>query len=202
MTFNKKNGVLVVLINNFSVCPMDRSELIRLVGQKTENLFHVKGLCCSEAVIECLNRGFGGDLPDRLAISLGAGLCGGMGGGESVCGALSGAVVVLGAISGPGCKGGLSRKKMRLATKQLHDEFKNRFKTTVCCELIKDYSHDRQAKMLNCGELTAEAGRITVGVLLDFAPKLMGRVNLAYLQKRDTKITKVVDKIKWLRGAA
>lgn len=170
--------------------------MIALVGEKNLNLFHVKGLCCSEAIIECLNRGFCGDLPDGLSARLGAGLCGGMGGGESVCGALSGAVVVLGVLLGPGREGGLSKKKMRLATKQLHDEFKKRFADTICNDLIKDYRGNKKARMKNCGEITAEAGRITVAVILEWRPALLQIADLVYLRKRDTRMSVLAQKIR------
>jgi len=175
---------------------MDKQELQTLIGQKCENLFQAGGLCCSEAIIVCMARGFCDDLPAELAASLGAGLCGGMGGGEGACGALSGAEVALGVVLGPGRPGGLSKKKMRLAAKQLHDAFKQRFFSTVCADLTKEYKKDRKAQKKNCGAITAEAARITAAVLLDWAPALLERADIGYLQGRDSKLSTLLKKIR------
>jgi C_GCAxxG_C_C family probable redox protein len=172
-----------------------RKELVDLFGRRSANFYHVHGLCCSEAIILVLCRGFGSDLPDDIAVSIGAGLCGGMGGGECVCGALSGAEVGLGAFLAPSRAGGLSKRNMRKCSKLLHDNFKKEFVSTYCNDLTAEFAGDRKAKMKNCGSITEQAAKIAAEILLEFKPGLLSKADIEFLQSSDTKISLLLKKL-------
>lgn len=169
--------------------------LIRAIRARTENYYDAHGLCCSEAILFVLNRGLLGGLADDQVRRLGAGFCGGMGGGDGVCGALSGAVAALGLIIGPGQRHGLSKAKMRQATKELHDSFLQALGATCCRELTAPHAGDRKARMQGCQMITGLGAELTARLILDLRPHLAATADLAFLHRRDTKAQAVVKKI-------
>ena len=102
-------------------------EQITLVGQRAENLYDAKKICCAEAVLLTLNETFDGGLSPEMAVRLGAGFCGGMGGAGCACGSLTGAEMTLGLFLAPNLPEGLSERKFRSVSKELHDRFKERY---------------------------------------------------------------------------
>ncbi len=169
--------------------------LIRAIRQRTENYYDAHGLCCSEAIIVVLNRGLGGGVTDDLARRLGAGFCGGMGGGEGVCGALGGAIVALGLIIGPGQPYGLPKAKMRAAAQKLHDTFRDAYGSTCCRDLTAPYGGDRRARLKNCQAITGLGAELCARIILEFRPQLAGMADLDFLNRRDTKVQAVIKKI-------
>ena len=174
---------------------LSHDELAALTGERAANFYHVHGLCCSEAIILVLSRGFGGDLSAELAISVGAGLCGGMGGGESVCGALSGAEVALGSYLASNRKSGLSKGEMRQAARLLHDSFKKKYGSTCCKDLTEEFAGNRKAKLKNCGKITAETAEMAAHILLEKAPGLAQKADLHFLRERETKVSRLLNKV-------
>jgi len=175
--------------------PLSHQELAALVGGRAENLYHIRGLCCSEAIILALSRGFGGEMPDGLAISVGAGLCGGMGGGECVCGALSGAEVALGVYLAPNRPGGLSKRKMRDTARILHDSFKNKYGSTCCKDLTQEFVGNNKAKLKSCGRITGDTAEMAARLLLEKDPALAKKADLHFLRERDTKASHLLKKV-------
>lgn len=169
--------------------------LIRAIRERTENYYQAHGLCCSEAILMVLNRGLGGGLADDQVRRLGAGFCGGMGGGDGVCGALSGAIAALGLLVGPGQRQGLPKAKMRQAAKELHDSFLQALGSTCCRELIAPHAGDRRARMQGCQVITGLGAELTARLLLKLRPKLAQRADLTFLNQRDSKVQAVVKKI-------
>ena len=88
--------------------------IIKLAGQRAENLYKNHKLCCSESLLLVLNHGFRGGLSSRTVKQLGSGFCVGMNAG-CTCGALSGAIMGLGLLVGPHTKNSLSKKKVQRA---------------------------------------------------------------------------------------
>lgn len=170
-------------------------ELAALAGERAANLYHVRGLCCSEAIVLVLSRGFGGDLSEEVAISIGAGLCGGMGGGACVCGALSGGVVALGGHLAPNRNNGLSKGKMRKTAQLLHDSFKEKYGSTCCKDLTEAFVDDKKAKLKNCGRITAETAAMAAQILLEKDPGLAKKADLAFLRERETKVSLLLGKV-------
>lgn len=169
--------------------------LIQAIRQRTENYYTAHGLCCSEAILFVVNRGLGGGLSDDMVRRLGAGFCGGMGGGDGVCGALSGAVSALGLILGPGQPLGLSKSKMRHAAKKLHDLFRATFGSTTCHDLTAPYADSRRAKLKNCLAITGLGAELCARIILEYRPELASRADLPFLNRHDTKTQAVIQKI-------
>jgi len=173
----------------------DHEALIQAIRQRTENYYDAHGLCCSEAILFVMNRGFGGGLSDDMVRRLGAGFCGGMGGGDGVCGALSGAIAALGLIVGPGKRHGLPKSRMRQAAKKLHDAFRVAFGSTVCHDLTAPHAASRRARLKNCQAITGLGAELCARIILEVRPKLACKVDLAFLNRRDTKTQAVIKKI-------
>lgn len=169
--------------------------LIQAIRQRTENYYDAHGLCCSEAILFVLNRGLGGGLSDDVVRRLGAGFCGGMGGGDGVCGALSGAIAALGLIVGPGQRHGLPKSKMRLAAQKLHDAFYANCGSTVCHDLTAPHADCRRTRLKNCQTLTGLGAELCARIILEVRPRLAGKADLAFLHRRDTKAQAVIKKI-------
>jgi len=179
---------------------MDDSELISMVGQKALDLFQTGGLCCSEAVLECLNNAFRGEISEDLVPGLASGLRGGIANGTSVCGALSGAVVALGSFLGPGRPYGLSKKKMRRVARELYAGFEMQFGDTVCNDLTRPFARDRKGLRKNCAQLTSEAARISAILLLRYAPEIASQVDYVYLRERGSRMSALARKIRLFAG--
>lgn len=172
-----------------------QEELISAIRERTENYYDAHGLCCSEAIIYVLNRGFGGGLADETVRGLGSGFCGGMGGGEGVCGALTGAMAALGLIVGPGQRHGLPKSKMRQAAKELHDSFGEALGATVCQQLTAPHSGNRRTKLQNCQAITGLGAELCARIILKLRPKLARKADRAFLSRRDSKTQAVIQKI-------
>lgn len=172
--------------------------LIRTIRQRTENYYHAHGLCCSEAILFVVNKGLGGGMNDEMAQRLGAGFCGGMGGGDGVCGALSGAVAALGLILGPGQRHALPKAKMRQAAKRLHDSFLEELHSTSCLDLSAPYAGDSKARLKNCQGITGLGAELCAKVILSFRPKLASGADFDFLNRHDSKGQAVIQKIRAL----
>ncbi len=174
----------------------ENTELTELVRQRTENYFNAHKYCCSEAIMVVLNEGFNGGLPTNTVARLGAGFCGGMGGGEGVCGALSGAAAILGLLAGPGQKDGLSKKKLREASKKLHDQFKEKYGSTCCQDLTDHCRHIKKAKMKNCMAITGYGAHLVTSILLEYVPELSNKADIPFFSGHDSKFKALLGKVK------
>jgi len=169
--------------------------LVRLVRDRALNLYEVHRLCCSEAVILVMNQGFSGGLDPELAVRLGSGFCGGMGGAGCTCGGLSGAILVLGLFLGPGTDGWPGKRRFRELTKRLHDEFARKGGSTCCRDLIKKFANDRRGRAKNCGNLTALGAELACRIVLEARPELSEECNLDFLSGRDSRLSVVLRKL-------
>jgi len=163
--------------------------IIERVRQRAENLYENHKLCCSEALLLVLNHGFNGGLSDEQARQLGAGFCGGMGEAGCTCGALSGAIMGLGLLLGPHAKTGMSKKNFRVLAKRMHDRFHERFSSACCRVLIEPFEKDKKQRTSFCGSLTGTTAAIVTELLLETRPDLARKVQMDYLNQRDSKIT-------------
>ena len=167
-------------------------ELVTLVGERAENLYDAKKICCAEAVILTLNETFGGGLSPEMAVRLGAGFCGGMGGAGCSCGSLTGAEMALGLFLAPNLPEGLTQKKFRAVSKELHDSFKERYSATCCRKLLK---LGKEKAGPNCKELTKGGAELVTRLILTHRPELLGAGNTEFLKKRDSKILQMVKRL-------
>ncbi|MBA3015661.1 MAG: C-GCAxxG-C-C family protein [Proteobacteria bacterium] len=175
--------------------PVSTDVLTRAIRQRVENYYDAHGLCCSEAILFVINKGLGGGLNDDMVRQLGAGFCGGMGGGEGVCGALAGAVAALGLILGPGRRHGLTKSKMRLASKQLHDSFLEALRSTSCFDLSAPYAGEPKARMKNCKSITGLGAELCAKTIFSFRPKVALSADIEFLNRNDSKAQAVMQKI-------
>lgn len=167
-------------------------ELIEQAGERAENLYDAKKICCSEAVIVTLNGAFGGGLTSEMAVRVGAGFCGGMGGAGCSCGALTGAEMALGLFLAPNLPEGLKQKKFRAVSKELHDRFKESYSATCCRKLLK---LGKEKKGASCKELTRGGAELVTELVLAHRPELADRVDMEFLRQRDSKVTQAVKRL-------
>jgi C_GCAxxG_C_C family probable redox protein len=176
-------------MKSYTKKPSPHEDIIKLVGQRAENLYENHKLCCSESLLLVLNHGFEGGLTSEQAKQLGAGFCGGMGEAGCTCGALSGAIMGLGLLVGPHAKSGLSKKKFRELSKKMHDKFHKKFSSTCCRVLIEPYDRDKKARLQFCSNLTSSTAVLAAELLLEFDPELAKHAQKDYLAGRDSKIS-------------
>ena len=175
--------------------PLQHDEIIKRAGRRAENLFDNLKLCCSEALLLVLNNGFNGGLSSQQAKQLGAGFCGGIGEAGCTCGALSGAIMGLGLLIGPHSKDGLHKKKFRQVARKMHDRFHEKFSSTCCRVLIRDFDRNSKTRSQFCSNLTSITAEIAVQLLLEARPGLALNVQVDYLSGRDSKLSGIFRKL-------
>ncbi len=164
----------------------DKAQLInRLTLERAGNLFEKHGLCCSEAALVTLNLGFQGGLPVKKALQLSAGFCHGMGGSGCTCGALTASVSALGLFLSPHLDEGLAKKEFHKIIQEMHDRFRQEFKSTCCRVLTKNVKHDRKAQKSNCLKLTRGAVGAAAELLIRSRPGVLDQVDHIFLQSTD-----------------
>jgi len=174
-----------------AVAPQIR-ELIVQAGERAENLYDAKKICCTEAVLLTLNEAFGGGLSPEMAVRLGAGFCGGMGGTDCSCGSLTGAEMALGLFLAPSLDEGLRERKFRAVSKELHDRFKERYAATCCRELLQ---FGKKKQGASCKDLTRGGAEIVTELLLAHRPGLAEEGDLEFLRRRDSKLVQLVKRL-------
>jgi len=167
-------------------------QIIELVGGRAANIYTARGYCCSEAVICTMNKAFGGELSDEMAARLGSGFCHGMGGAGCACGSLAGGEIGLSLYLSHRGTGGIKKKQFEKLAKEMHDRFKERFHATCCRLLIK---RRKEKKGASCVQLTQGAAEIATSLLLETRPKLAEKVDLDFLQERESKAGNMARKL-------
>ncbi len=160
-------------------------EIVRLVVERVGNCYDKHDLCCSESICCVLSQSFASDLSSRDAVQLGAGYCHGMGGAGCSCGALTGAVAILSFFLGPHGSGGLKKKPFRRCIKEMHDQFRRRFRSTCCRVLSKKVKDDKETWRVSCKELSEGGAEIAAHLLLEARPELLERLDLDFLVSRE-----------------
>jgi len=157
-----------------------------LISKKVQNLFLTKQLMCSEAVLTVLNNSLGGGLTPEIAIRLTSGLPEGIGGSGCTCGALTGGVISLGLFLGRDQPGILNSKTIMLLAKELHDSFKNKFGSTCCRVLSKNYRHGSKKHFTMGTEIVGFSSKQTARIILREYPIRMDCIDRSYLEQRDS----------------
>jgi len=111
---------------------MDKTELIKIARKS----YLDEGYSCSESVILAL-KNHGIDIPDAILKSV-SGLRTGIGGRGCICGALMASVLVAGYLD----KADISA--------DLHDKFKNQFKSTCCRVLTRKFNFKSRERKEFC----------------------------------------------------
>lgn len=165
-----------------------KGHLIDLIRERTANLFITRQLWCSEAVLSVLNHGLDGDLPEDLAMRLGAGLGEGFGGSGCTCGALTGGAMAIGLFCGSAGTGLNRSRSARRLSRNLHDQFKNDYGSTCCRVLTKDLVQGSEAHFKQCAEHSAQAAAIAATLIIEAQPERISRADWDYLKLRDTRL--------------
>jgi C_GCAxxG_C_C family probable redox protein len=166
----------------------NRARLIERIGERAANLFRTRQLWCSEAVLSVVNRSLGGDLPDDLALRLGAGLGEGIGGSGCACGALTGGALAIGLFCGTAGTGLHRSRGARERSRRLHDWFKARYGSTCCRVLTKALVQGTEAHFDRCAEKVAGTAAMTAELILETQPDLLARADWDYLNQKDGRL--------------
>lgn len=135
-------------------------EIIQKLQQKAEDLYRNGDFLCSEAVFAVANDYLGQPLPCE-AVRVASGFPVGIGLSGCTCGALNGAIIALGLKYGR--TGPRQDNEQILAlSKELHDEFKEKFGSTCCRVLIKDFEFGSPDHIEHCIRITGEATRMVL----------------------------------------
>lgn len=143
---------------------------------------------CTEAVLSVLNQGLNGGLPPKMAIRLGSGLPEGIGGSGCTCGALTGGVLALGLFLGRDAPGLLNGRSVRVASKELHDQFKECFGATCCRVLTKHLKKGSKTHFNVCADRTGWAAGRAGHLILKSKPDLIFQADVSYLEKKDSVV--------------
>jgi len=169
--------------------------LIQLIADKAQNLFITKQLMCSEAVLTVLNRSLSGGLGPGLDIQLASGLSEGIGGSGCSCGALTGGILSLGLFLGREKPGFMNNKTIMNASKELHDNFRNRFNSTCCRVLSKNVKHGSKDHYKNGAEIVRFSSEQTGRILLRKKPELISSADYIFLEQSDSGIKSALKKL-------
>jgi C_GCAxxG_C_C family probable redox protein len=158
------------------------------IGLKAQNLFLTRQRWCSEAVFIVLNQGLRGGLPVETAVRLASGLGEGLGGRGCICGALNGGVLALGLFLGTSTPGWHNGKRVRTASSELHDFFRQSFGATCCRVLTKDVPSASKEHRRQCALRTGRTAEETARIILRKRPELVKEIDWTYLNQRDSRV--------------
>jgi len=151
---------------------LNNERRIAKAGQDARRFYDNGTMCCSEAVLSVINKGFGGGLPQGLVISLSKGFCGGIGDVGCVCGAVAGAVMAQSLILGKGPQPA-EDEQVRKASRELHDRFIALYGCTCCRVLCRDRDPNSESKG-PCLDYVESAASICARLLLEPASPGLG----------------------------
>lgn len=130
-------------------------KLINEAKERAENLYRDGDYLCSEAVFSVVNDYLGNPLPPET-VKIASGFPVGMGKAGCTCGALSGGIMALGLKFGRTQPKGEMPDMFRVS-KELHDEFKAKFRSTCCRVLIKKFEFGDSEHIKQCIYITGQA---------------------------------------------
>lgn len=138
---------------------------IERIRKKAEAYYRDGEFYCSEAIVKTIKDEFNMPVPNDV-IAMASGFPVGMGGSGCTCGALVGGIMALGLFFGRTEPGDAKVKKAMELAKELHDNFKERHRSTCCRVLTKGMELGSPEHMAQCisftGEVAEETARIIV----------------------------------------
>ena len=139
-------------------------KIIREAKERAESLYRDGDYLCSEAVFTVVNDYLGRPVPAD-AVRLASGFPVGMGKAGCACGALSGGVMAL------GLKFGRTQPKAEMpdmfrVSKELHDEFKKKLRSTCCRVLIKKFEFGSPEHLTQCIYITGQVAEMVMEKIL------------------------------------
>ncbi len=162
------------------------AELTTLIGRRAQNLVATHQLLCSEAVLLVLNRAFGRELEDPVAIRLASAFPEGLGGGGCLCGSLAGGLLALGLFLGRDRVCGPDRHGARQAAAELHRRFREAAGSS-CCRILNP-SPGEHAHFDRCVELSGLGAAMAAEIILAGRPELLARADREFLEAEDSRL--------------
>jgi C_GCAxxG_C_C family probable redox protein len=159
------------------------NEISKQIGRRAADLFASRQLWCAPALLVSVNRGLDGELTDDLAIRMSTGFGEGLGGRGCLCGCVSGGTLALGLFLGNGQRSASGDKTVLKATHRLHQGFNNRFGSTCCRVLIKNYKRGSTDHFSVCAQRTKFAAERTASMILDQRPELIQNIDWDFLNQ-------------------
>jgi C_GCAxxG_C_C family probable redox protein len=119
---------------------MDVASELQKMREEAESYYSAGDFHCSETVLKVICEHFETELPDAV-VSLASAFPRGLGGAGCICGALVGGTMALGMFFGRSAvrEEDKAKKAMELS-RELHDAFKTKLKSTCCRVLTKKLS--------------------------------------------------------------
>lgn len=139
-------------------------ELIERAETLAADRYRNGDFLCSEAIIYTINELLNEPLPKEI-VKLASGLPVGIGGAGCSCGAVTGGVMALGLALGR-TEPKAECPKILPASKELHDWFKENYKSVCCKVLIKDFKFGSDEHLEQCIKFTGEVAKKTMELIL------------------------------------
>ncbi|SDK75843.1 C-GCAxxG-C-C family protein [Natronincola ferrireducens] len=140
-------------------------KLIKEARYLAESYYSKGKYLCSEAILASVNEVLECGMPEEY-VKMVSGFPVGMGGAGCSCGAVTGGQVALGLVYGRKKPGGSNKKIMKLS-KELHDIFREKYGSTCCRVLIKDYKFASKEHIERCTKVTGDVCEIVMKLILD-----------------------------------
>ena len=149
------------------MCYIKRSkeELIKDARIKAEYYYSGGKYLCSEAILASVNEVLNFNMPNEY-VRIASGYPVGMGGAGCSCGALTGALGAIGLAYGRKKPGASNKKAMKISN-EMHNKFKEKFKSTCCRVLIKDYEFGSKEHIKRCTYVTGEVCEMVTDLILE-----------------------------------
>lgn len=137
----------------------DNSKEQKKPEEFTEKQKHIADVCsqrlasgfhCSEAIVKVFNEEYGLNYSPET-IKMATGLAGGVGGAKCLCGAVNAGALVLSSIYGRD-ELGKDDKVAFASIKELHDSFKEKYKTTCCVALTNKIEWGKPSHLEQCSK--------------------------------------------------
>lgn len=128
--------------------------------ERAESFYRDGDYLCSEAVFTVVNDYLGRPLPPD-AVMMASGFPVGIGTAGCACGALSGGVMALGLKFGRTVPRAEMPDMFRVS-KELHDEFKKKFRSTCCRALIKKFEFGDAEHIKQCVYITGQVAEMVM----------------------------------------
>lgn len=140
-------------------------QTIERIRLRAEAYYRNGDYYCSEAIVKTIKDELGLDISDKV-IAMASGFPVGIGTAGCTCGALSGGVMSLGLFFGrETAKDPRVSHAMRLS-KELHDDFKNTYKSTCCRVLTRGMDLGAKEHLDQCVAITGHVAAKTASIIL------------------------------------
>jgi C_GCAxxG_C_C family probable redox protein len=138
---------------------------LEVIKTTAEEYYRSGDFFCSEAIVKTIKDAFRLSAPDAV-IAMASGFPVGLGGAGCTCGAVIGGVLSLGLVFGRALPKDSKVEKAMKLSRELHDIFKKRYKSTCCRKLTRYMIMGSSGQIQQCiaftGEMAQEAARIVI----------------------------------------